>query len=191
MNSNRLFPSGIIAGCLVGATLVACGGADDTDAERAGQPMDGAAAEGSKPGEAGGGSQSQSSEQSAGGDQSLTQSQTSTGSSQSSTQSGSGGSQSSTQSQSCTGGDCSSSSRTSGASSVKTFSGTGRQTLTFNVEEPSTLSFTAPSGPRFTLRGDGIAVDEPGGEGRIDVEPGDYKDVQVGGESWTIVNRPR
>jgi hypothetical protein len=189
MHTNRLFSSGIVASCLVGATLVACGGGD-SDAERAGQTVDGAASERSQPGETGGGSQS--SEQSTGGDQSLTQSQSSPGSSQSSTQSGSGGdSQSSTQSQSCTGGDCSSSSRTSGASSVKTFSGTGRQTISFNVEEPSTLSFTPPTGPRFTLRGDGIAIDEAGGEGRVDVEAGDYQDVRVDGERWTIVVRPR
>ncbi len=181
----------MIAGCLVSATFVACGGADDTGTERAGQTVEGGAVEGAKPGEAGSGSRS--SQQSGSGDQSITQSQSSNGPSQSSTQSqsGSGGSQSSTQSQSCTGDGCSSSSRTSGASSVKTFSGTGSQTLSFNVEEPSVLSFTATSGARFTLRGDGIAIDEPGGEGRIEVEPGNYEDVRVGGKSWTIVIRPR
>ncbi len=185
MNSHRLLSGGLIATCLAGATLAACGGSEETDSERAGQTVEGGAATGAKPGEAGGGSQS--SKRSTSGDQTLSQSQSSSGQSQS--QSG-GGSQSSTQSQSCQGGDCSSSSRTSGASSVRTFSGTGTQTLTFNVEEPSVLSFTAAGG-RFTVRGAGIAIDEPGGEGRTELAPGDYRDVRVAGDSWTIVIRPR
>lgn len=195
MNSHGITGGWLTATCLVGAILVGCGASDDTGAERAGEAVDGGAVEGSQPTAPGSGSQSQSSRQSDSGDQSITQSQSSTGATQSSTQSqsGSGGSQSTTQSQSCTGAgdDCSSSSRTSGANSIKTFSGSGSQTISFNVEEPSNLSFTAPAGPHFTVRGDGIAIDESGGEGSVEVEPGDYRDVRVAGERWTIVIRPR
>lgn len=83
-----------------------------------------------------------------------------------------------------------SSSSTSGPG-VKTFSGDGATTLSFNVEEPSRLAWTNSERRSFSARGDRISIDSRSGRGEIPLEPGSYDGVRVRGSSWTIVVRPR
>ena len=112
------------------------------------------------------------------------------GSSQS-TSTSQGGSVSQSITQSSNGGSSSSSSSSSSVNGVKTFSGTGRTDLTFNVEQPSRLVWTHTEGRRFSASGGGISIDSRAGRGEVALEAGRYEDVRVSGASWTIVVRPR
>jgi hypothetical protein len=86
----------------------------------------------------------------------------------------------------------SSSSQTSSAgNSVRSFSGQGESNLTFNVEQPSRLSWTNDEDETFSARGGGINIDSRNGRGEIKLEPGRYEDVKVRGATWTIIVRPR
>jgi hypothetical protein len=104
------------------------------------------------------------------------------------TQSGSGDQSSSIVQRSGSG---STSSSSSSGPGMKTFSGSGATTLSFNVEEPSRLAWTSSDGRSFSARGDGFAIDSSAGRGEISLEPGRYDEVRVRGSSWTIVVRPR
>jgi hypothetical protein len=83
------------------------------------------------------------------------------------------------------------SSSSSSGPGVKTFSGNGATTLSFNVEEPSRLAWTNSEGKRFSARGDGISIDSSSGRGEVSLDPGGYDGVKVSGSRWTIVVRPR
>ncbi len=74
---------------------------------------------------------------------------------------------------------------------IRTFSGTGRTKLSFDVEQRSRLVWTNSEGRRFSASGAGISIDSRAGRGEVALEPGDYDDVRVTGESWTIIVRPR
>lgn len=112
-------------------------------------------------------------------------------SSSQSSQSSGGGSQSLSQTQSSSGTQSQSSSQSSGGTSVKSFAGTGRQTVSFNVEEPSRFTWTEGGGGRFEAEGDGISISSSSGGGEVELEPGNYENVRVSGGSWTITVRPR
>jgi len=115
------------------------------------------------------------------------------------TESDSGSSQSITgdgnsvsQSNKVSGGTSSSSSQTSsGGNGLASFSGQGQSNLTFNVEQPSRLSWTNDEDETFAARGGGINIDSRRGRGELELDPGRYKDVQVHGATWTIIVRPR
>ena len=115
-----------------------------------------------------------------GASQSIEQSQTSDGSSSSSSQSSSGTSVQQSSSQT-----------SSGGVDLKTFAGTGRQTLSFNVAQPSRLVWTEKEGRSFSVEGGGITIDSSEGRGEVPLEPGNYRDVVVTGQSWTITVRTR
>lgn len=83
------------------------------------------------------------------------------------------------------------SSSSSSGPGVKTFSGNGTTTLSFNVEEPSRLAWTNSEGKRFSARGNGISIDSSSGRGEVSLDPGGYDGVKVSGSRWTIVVRPR
>ena len=83
------------------------------------------------------------------------------------------------------------SSSSSSGPGVKTFSGSGTTTLSFNVEKPSRLAWTNSEDKRFSARGDGIAIESSSGRGEAPLDPGAYDGVKVSGSSWTIVVRPR
>ena len=85
----------------------------------------------------------------------------------------------------------SSSSQTSSGGGVNSFSGEGESNLTFNVEQPSRLSWTNNEGETFSARGRGMNISSRGGRGEIDLKPGRYEDVRVRGATWTITVRPR
>nr|MDQ3357069.1 hypothetical protein [Actinomycetota bacterium] len=85
----------------------------------------------------------------------------------------------------------SSSSSSSSGPGVKTFSGNGATTLSFDVEEPARLAWTNSEGRSFSARGDGISIDSSAGRGELPLDPGSYDGVKVRGTSWTIVIRPR
>ncbi len=87
-------------------------------------------------------------------------------------------------------GSASSSSSSSGPG-VKTFSGNGATTLSFDVDEPVRLAWTNSEGRSFSARGDGISIDSSAGRGEVPLDPGSYDGVKVRGTSWTIVIRPR
>jgi hypothetical protein len=107
------------------------------------------------------------------------------------TQSGSGsGDQSSSIVQRSGSGSTSSSSSSSGPD-VKTFSGTGSTTLSFNVEEPSRFAWTNSEGGSFSARSAHISVESRSGRGEVSLDSGRYDDVKVRGSNWTIVVRPR
>jgi hypothetical protein len=101
---------------------------------------------------------------------------TRSGSNYSSAQSGSGRS-SSTVSQSSNDG-------------ISDFSGTGPTTVSFHVDRPSRLAWTA-AGERFSVEGAGIRVDSGTGIGHVPLEPGDYNGVRIEGGGWTVVVKPR
>lgn len=107
------------------------------------------------------------------------------------TQSGKGGSSSQSSSVVQRSGSGSVSSSSSSGPGVKTFSGTGTTTLSFNVEEPGRFAWTNSEGKSFSVRGDGISIDSSSGRGEVPLDPGSYDDVKVSGSSWTIVVRPR
>ena len=104
---------------------------------------------------------------------------------------GSSGSQSSSIVQSSGSGSVSSSSSSSSGPGVKTFSGNGATTLSFDVEKPARLVWTNSEGRSFSARGDGISIDSSAGRGEVPLDPGSYDGVKVRGTSWTIVVRPR
>ena len=104
---------------------------------------------------------------------------------------GSSGSQSSSIVQSSGSGSVSSSSSSSSGPGVKTFSGNGATTLSFDVEKPARLVWTNSEGRSFSARGDGISIDSSAGRGELPLDPGSYDAVKVRGTSWTIVVRPR
>ena len=107
------------------------------------------------------------------------------------TQSQSGsGNQSNSVVQSSSGSNSVSSSSTSGPG-VRTFSGSGSTTLSFNVEEPSRFAWTNAEGRSFSARGDGLSIESTTGRGEASLDPGSYDDVKVTGSKWTIVVRPR
>ncbi len=115
------------------------------------------------------------------------------GSSQSSsvTQSQSGsGDQSSSITQSSSGSDSVSSSSSSGPG-IKTFSGSGSTTLSFDIEEPSRFAWTNGEGRSFSARGGGLTIESSADRGEVALDPGSYDDVRVRGSKWTIVVRPR
>jgi hypothetical protein len=85
----------------------------------------------------------------------------------------------------------SSSQTSSGGHGLRSFSGQGETNLTFDVEQPSRLSWTNDEDETFSARGAGINVDSRRGRGEINLEPGHYSDVHVRGATWTIVVRPR
>ena len=85
----------------------------------------------------------------------------------------------------------SSSQSSTGGAGVKTFSGSGSTSLSFNVEQPSRLAWTDVEGASFSARGDGISIDSRAGRGEVELAPGDYQNVKVRGQNWTIVVRPR
>jgi hypothetical protein len=114
-----------------------------------------------------------------------------TGQSNSITQRSDGSSQSSSIRQSGGSSSSSSSQRSSGGSGVSTFSGNGRTTLSFNAERPSRLVWTNNQGERFTIEGAGISVDSRQGRGEVRLDPGEYENLKVNGENWTLVVRPR
>jgi hypothetical protein len=104
---------------------------------------------------------------------------------------GSSGSQSNSIVQSSGSGSVSSSSSSSSGPGVKTFSGNGATTLSFDVEKPARLVWTNSEGRSFSARGDGISIDSSAGRGEVPLDPGSYDGVKVRGTSWTIVVRPR
>lgn len=107
------------------------------------------------------------------------------------TQSQSGsGDQSSSITQSSSGSDSVSSSSSSGPG-IKTFSGSGSTTLSFDVEEPSRFAWTNGEGRSFSARGGGLTIESSAGRGEVALDPGSYDDVEVRGSKWTIVVRPR
>ena len=107
------------------------------------------------------------------------------------TQSQSGsGDQSSSITQSSSGSDSTSSSSSS-VPGLKTFSGSGSTTLSFNVDEPSRFAWTNGEGRSFAARGGGLTIESSAGRGEVALDPGSYDDVEVRGSKWTIVVRPR
>jgi hypothetical protein len=107
------------------------------------------------------------------------------------TQRSDGSSQSSSIRQSGGGSSSSSSQTSSGGSGISTFSGNGHTTLSFNAERPSRLVWTNNQGERFSIEGAGISVDSRGGRGEVRLDPGEYENLRVSGQNWTIVVRPR
>ena len=84
-----------------------------------------------------------------------------------------------------------SSSSSSSGPGVKTFSGSGSTTLSFDVEDPSRFAWTNAEGRAFSARGPGLSIDSRSGRGETALDPRDYDDVKVRGSNWTIVIRPR
>ncbi len=164
-----------------GLAVMGCGGGSDEGgaaapasqeehpAENEGRDVEDGRGEDGEPGESESGSISQIS----GGSSSISQS--------------TGGSSSISQS---TGGSSSSSSNVNGRG-IKTFSGTGSTSVSFNVEERSRLVWTNAEGRRFSASGAGISIDSRAGSGEVALKAGNYDDVRVIGASWTIVVRPR
>ena len=125
-----------------------------------------------------------------GGGQASGDSDQSASSSQSS-HTGSGSDQSSSINSSSSGGSSSSSTQSSSSGGVSNFSGAGATTLSFNVERPSRLVWTNSEGKRFTAKGAGISIASDRGRGEVDLRPGNYNDVKVDGDNWTLLVRPR
>ena len=78
----------------------------------------------------------------------------------------------------------------SSSDGVSNFSGTGPTTVSFHVDRPSRLAWTA-AGERFSVEGRGITVESGTGTGEVPIEPGDYNGVRIEGAAWTVALKPR
>lgn len=81
----------------------------------------------------------------------------------------------------------------SGDGNLSSFSGSGRTRIAFQVDEESRLAWTNTEGSRFAVDSETppISIDSTKGTGEAILRPGSYEDVQVRGDAWTIVVRPR
>jgi len=168
MRGRRLKLAALLSGVLVGGLFAAGCGASGDEARPAShsQPATG----------------EQGANDSDGSDQSKSISQ--------SAHSGSGSDQSTSINQHSSAGSSSSTQSTSGAGGVSSFSGAGATTLSFNVEHPSRLVWTNSEGKPFTAKGAGIDIDSRSGRGEIELHAGDYNNVRVDGDNWTLLVRP-
>jgi type IV secretory pathway TrbL component len=117
--------------------------------------------------------------------QSSTQSSTQNGTQQSSTN------QNGTQSSSSGGGSISQSSFSTDRGTVRTFAGTSDATLTIDVDAPSRLLWSNDRGKSFKLTGSGLpAIDSLAGSGESALATGEHR-IEVHGDIWTVVVRPR
>lgn len=86
----------------------------------------------------------------------------------------------------------SSQSQSSTSGGITMFSGSGLTRVEeLSVDQPSRLSWTNTEGEPFTIRGGGVSVSSREGRGEVPLAPGSHDGLEVRGDLWTVVVRPR
>jgi type IV secretory pathway TrbL component len=123
--------------------------------------------------------------------QTTSQSSSQSSSNQSGSQSQSSTNQNGTQSSTQGSGSISQSSFSTDRGTIRTFAGTSDATLTIDVDAPSRLLWSNDRGSRFRLSGPGLpAINSLAGSGESALASGEHR-IQVHGDVWTVVVRPR